>query len=139
MVGIESCKCKFVTVVSMKAYRGNKHIPPLIIYLKSRQKQVVNFTPLLIYPPRETLSTTSTGGWVGSRARLEIWKERRIVRPYLDSNPELSSPYMSPILTTLPWLQVSFSCSHFVRIHLLYVNNQGCFVIIKRIVQKKHC
>jgi len=61
MVGIELCICKFVTVDTMKAYRGSKHLPPLIINLKSRQKQVVNFTPLLIYPPRETLSTIHIG------------------------------------------------------------------------------
>jgi hypothetical protein len=32
----ELCKCKFVTVDTMKAYRESKHIPPLITNLKSR-------------------------------------------------------------------------------------------------------
>jgi hypothetical protein len=34
MVGTESCKCKFVAVDTMKAYRSSKHMPSIIINLK---------------------------------------------------------------------------------------------------------
>jgi len=44
-------------------------VPPLIINLKSKQKQVVNFTPLLIYPPKRDpqYHTHWRVGWLQSQ------------------------------------------------------------------------
>jgi hypothetical protein len=65
MVRTESCKCKFVAVDSMKAYRSSKHMPSVIINLKIRYKGVVNFTPLLIYAQeRPSLHTHWRVGWL---------------------------------------------------------------------------
>jgi hypothetical protein len=69
---------------------GSRGIALLILDLDlgARRGWVVSTTPRPLYP-RERLDTHCTGGWVGSRAGLDVCEKSR---PHRDSIPGPSSP-----------------------------------------------
>jgi hypothetical protein len=71
---------KVVRVHILKTYSGSRYIAPLILYLGTSLKSMVNFTPppLKNPPPlrKKNLGDVWVGGWVGPRGSQDIleWK-----------------------------------------------------------------
>jgi hypothetical protein len=88
MVGVtRSVKRQRYTVTDPKAQKGGRGIALLFLDLGTRRGWVVSTTPRPPYP-RERPGTHCTGGWVGSRAGLDVCEKSR---PHRDSIPGPSS------------------------------------------------
>jgi hypothetical protein len=79
----------------MKAYWGNGSIAPCIIDLGTTWGWVVSFTLRPLFPGERAPVTHWIGGWVGSRAILDVVVRRKIPRPRRESNPR--TPIFQPI------------------------------------------
>jgi hypothetical protein len=64
----------------MKACRESRGIPPLILYLVSRQRWVVKLTPRSLHC-RERMPVFWLGGWAVPRARLNVLEKRQPLVP----------------------------------------------------------
>jgi hypothetical protein len=65
---------------------------PLILQLGTRWRGVVSFTIPAAIPPGRNTGTHRTGGWVGSTAGLDGFREHEIYFPCLDPNPRIVQP-----------------------------------------------
>jgi hypothetical protein len=74
------------------AYRGSEGIAPLILYLGSRLRWVVNFVPWSLYPWKWNPAPILFWGWVGPRAGLDVASKWKISPSCRDSNLGRSSP-----------------------------------------------
>lgn len=80
-----------VPVHTVKAYKGNRDIAPLILNLGARWGRVVSITPLLLWPgkePRYPLVSRLDG----PQNRSGCFGEKKNILPPPDSKPGLSSP-----------------------------------------------
>jgi len=76
---------------TMKMFWWSGGITSRIIDLGTRSRSVVRFTPRPLYPQGKNPRTHWLGGWVGSRAALDVAVKGKIPSPYRDSNPLSSS------------------------------------------------
>jgi hypothetical protein len=90
-------KVKFTVQQATKAQRGRRGIALLIHDFGARRGWVVSTMPQPLYA-HERPGTHCTGGWVGTRASLDMCEKSR---PHQDSIPRLSSPYQVTIPTEL--------------------------------------
>jgi hypothetical protein len=62
---------------------GNAGKAPYILKLSTRWKQVVSFTPWLLY----SSGNHYTGGWMGRKDYMDLVEKIKISFPYQESNP----------------------------------------------------
>jgi hypothetical protein len=74
---------------------------PHISDLGTRWRQVVSFTPWLLYPQGKSPDTHWKGGWVGPRASLDAVVKRKIPSLWWDLNPLIIQPIAQCYTTEL--------------------------------------
>jgi hypothetical protein len=92
MFGIKTNRCKAVPVHTIKAYMGGTVIAQFILNLGTRQKWVLSFPQLMLYPQGKKCNAHWIAGCVGSQPVCTFCEERKIFSICQDMKLGSSSP-----------------------------------------------